>query len=187
MPEIEFDPVDTVTAGAVGEPGQRVFFIHATKDNATVTIKLEKEQVAILADRLLALLHDVVEVSGDEVAAEQMMVAPPDDVEPLFRALAIGLGYDSSRAMVLVELHENVVETDENDEEVDTGFDDDVGDADTEEGFIARLHLTPAQAKAMAERGAQAVAGGRPLCQLCGFPMDPGGHVCPATNGHKQL
>ena len=26
---------------------------------------------------------------------------------------------------------------------------------------------------------------GRPLCQLCGLPMDPDGHKCPASNGHR--
>jgi hypothetical protein len=36
--------------------------------------------------------------------------------------------------------------------------------------------------RAMAARGAEAVAGGRPLCQLCNFPMDPAGHICPRWN-----
>jgi hypothetical protein len=26
---------------------------------------------------------------------------------------------------------------------------------------------------------------GRPLCQLCGLPIDPSGHACPASNGHR--
>jgi uncharacterized repeat protein (TIGR03847 family) len=30
------------------------------------------------------------------------------------------------------------------------------------------------------------VAEGRPICQLCGLPMDPGGHNCPASNGHRR-
>ena len=32
MPEIEFDPVDSIAAGAVGEPGARAFYIQAEKD-----------------------------------------------------------------------------------------------------------------------------------------------------------
>jgi uncharacterized repeat protein (TIGR03847 family) len=189
MPEIEFDPVDTITAGAAGQPGERVFFLHATKEGAFLTVKLEKQQVAVLAERLLQLLHDVAEdVSSEEVAAEQVMAEPPDDVEPLFRALAIGLGFDPVRQMVFVELHENVMEEDATlAGELDDSavLDADADDAD--EGFVARLHITPAQARAMAERGARAVAGGRPLCHLCGFPMDAAGHACPATNGHKKL
>ena len=177
MPEIEFDPVDTIRAGARGEPGSRVFFLHATRNDAWLTIKLEKEQVAVLAERMASLLSDAVEVSADEVAAEAALSQqPPDDFEPLFRALAIGLGYDTSRNRVVVELHENLVA-----DETGTPIED-PGDEDT---YVARLFLTPAQATAMAEQGAQAVAGGRPLCPLCSLPIDPDGHACPATNGHR--
>ena len=31
------------------------------------------------------------------------------------------------------------------------------------------------------------VAAGRPPCPLCGFPLDPEGHICPRLNGyHRQ-
>ena len=50
MPEIvEFDPVDTIAAGAVGEPGHRSFYIQAVKDGAVLTVLVEKEQVALLS------------------------------------------------------------------------------------------------------------------------------------------
>jgi hypothetical protein len=26
---------------------------------------------------------------------------------------------------------------------------------------------------------------GRPPCPLCGYPLDPEGHACPRTNGHR--
>ncbi|MGD0054460.1 MAG: DUF3090 family protein, partial [Acidimicrobiales bacterium] len=29
------------------------------------------------------------------------------------------------------------------------------------------------------------VDAGRPLCPLCGGPLDPRGHDCPRTNGHR--
>ena len=29
------------------------------------------------------------------------------------------------------------------------------------------------------------VRGERPLCPLCGNPLDPAGHICPAMNGHR--
>jgi hypothetical protein len=28
-------------------------------------------------------------------------------------------------------------------------------------------------------------AAGRPRCELCGNPIGPEGHVCPALNGHR--
>ncbi|HEX5479005.1 MAG TPA: hypothetical protein VFY79_04730 [Dehalococcoidia bacterium] len=30
------------------------------------------------------------------------------------------------------------------------------------------------------------MAGGRPVCPLCGLPMEPGGHACVRTNGHSK-
>jgi uncharacterized repeat protein (TIGR03847 family) len=55
-------------------------------------------------------------------------------------------------------------------------------DPDEAEGTVARLYATRAQVRAMAARGAEAVAGGRPACPLCDMPMDPSGHVCPRWN-----
>ena len=55
-------------------------------------------------------------------------------------------------------------------------------DDDDEPGYVARIYATRAQVRAMAARGAEAVAGGRPPCPLCDMPMDPAGHRCPRWN-----
>jgi hypothetical protein len=34
----------------------------------------------------------------------------------------------------------------------------------------------------MVAHGAESVDAGRPKCQLCDFPMDPSGHICPRWN-----
>jgi hypothetical protein len=31
---------------------------------------------------------------------------------------------------------------------------------------------------------AEVIAGGRPICPLCGAPIEASGHVCPRSNGH---
>ena len=51
-----------------------------------------------------------------------------------------------------------------------------------DDGYVARIFATRAQVRAMAARGTDAVAGGRPACPLCEFPMDPAGHICPRWN-----
>ena len=103
---------------------------------------------------------------------------------PLFRARLIGLGFDPERELVLLELRERSPDDDEASEGDDTGFAeaglDDSADAD--EGYVARIYATRAQVRAMAARGAEAVAGGRPPCPLCEQPMDPSGHRCPRWN-----
>jgi uncharacterized repeat protein (TIGR03847 family) len=97
---------------------------------------------------------------------------------PLFRARLIGLGFDPERELVLIELRERP--DDDDDEAVTETVDaDDDGD---DHGYVARIYATRAQVRALAARGAEAVAGGRPPCPLCEQPMDPSGHRCPRWN-----
>ena len=92
---------------------------------------------------------------------------------PLFRARLIGLGFDTERELVLIELRERSDDEEEDDETSAVGDDD---------GYVARIYATRAQVRAMAASGAEAVAGGRPPCPLCEQPMDPSGHTCPRWN-----
>jgi len=203
VPEIEFDPVDSIGAGAVGEPGQRAFYIQAEKDGQVLSVLVEKQQVAMLAERVQMLLDQVVAESPE--AVDVPVPLTPDagqlrgDPVPLFRAVAIGIGFDSARQLVVLELHERPIDEDE-DEDDDDGDDevpdtpaalvednDDDDDAEDEgEGYLARLYFTAAQARAMATRGSAAVESGRPPCALCGGPLDPSGHNCPRLNGHGR-
>jgi uncharacterized repeat protein (TIGR03847 family) len=195
VPEIEFDPVDSIAAGAVGEPGQRAFYIQAEKDGQVLSVLVEKQQVAMLAERVRMLL-DQVEAQfpgeGEDAAASLTPEAGEirGDPVPLFRALAIGIGFDPSRRLVVLELHERPIadEDEEDDEDGEDGaaFTETEEDEDEGEGYLARLYFTAAQARAMATRGTAAVERGRPPCPLCGGPLDPSGHVCPRLNGHGR-
>jgi uncharacterized repeat protein (TIGR03847 family) len=195
VPEIEFDPVDSIAAGAVGEPGQRAFYIQAEKDGQVLSVLVEKQQVAMLAERVRMLL-DQVEAQfpgeGEDAAASLTPEAGEirGDPVPLFRALAIGIGFDPSRRLVVLELHERPIadedEEDDEDDEDGAAFTETEEDEDEGEGYLARLYFTAAQARAMATRGTAAVERGRPPCPLCGGPLDPSGHVCPRLNGHGR-
>jgi len=171
MSIIELDGVDSLGAGAIGEPGQRVFYIQADKRGSRLTVLVEKEQVALLAQEALAFLDRIAD-DHPEPVGEGSMLHPSlaqvsEPAVPLFRARMIGLGYEPDRGLVLIELREH-----SEDEE----------DVDPDEGYVARIFATRAQVRAMAARGTEAVASGRPLCPLCEFPMDPTGHVCPRWN-----
>jgi len=197
VPEIEFDPVDSIGAGAIGEPGQRAFYIQAEKDGQVLSVLVEKQQVAMLAERVQMLL-DQVETQFPEAGTGVPAPLAPDagqlrgDPVPLFRAVAIGIGFDATRQLVVLELHERPLGDDEEDDE-DGDDDDENGDVDgtpalvgEDEGYLARLYLTADQARAMATRGSAAVESGRPPCPLCGGPLDPSGHICPRLNGHGR-
>jgi uncharacterized repeat protein (TIGR03847 family) len=196
VPEIEFDPVDTIAAGAVGEPGHRAFYVQAEKDGQVLSVLVEKQQVAMLAERVQMLLEQVaVEYPGTTGEDIPAPLAPDagelrGDPVPLFRAVAIGIGFDASRQLVVLELHERPIAEDEDDED-DAEPEEILPGAEGEEeeegeGYLARLYFTAAQARAMATRGSAAVERGRPPCPLCGGPLDPTGHTCPRLNGHGR-
>lgn len=191
MPEISFDPVDTIGTGAVGEPGQRSFFIQAHKGGQVLSVLVEKEQVAVLSERMGHLLDQVAEqFPGEETPVDPASGVLEGDPVPLFRAVAIGIGFDPARRMVVLELHERPVEDDDDEEDEEGGGPAEEppvpGAGPEEDSYLARLYLTPGQARAMASRGIEAVVAGRPPCPLCGGPLDPEGHVCPKLNGHAQ-
>ena len=52
----ELPSVQHLTVGTVGEPGHRTFYLQARQDDQLVTLKIEKQQVRVLAERLLELL-----------------------------------------------------------------------------------------------------------------------------------
>jgi uncharacterized repeat protein (TIGR03847 family) len=197
--EIELETVDSLGAGAVGDPGEREFFLQARTESAQLTVLVEKEQVALLATEAVAFLDRIAEdypeepVQPREPAVRQAGLREP--TVPLFRARLIGLGFDPERQMVLIELRERSSEDEEEGEALAPQAEEatpdlpdlpDVTVADPtdeeEDGYVARIYATRGQVRAMAAKGAEAVAAGRPLCPLCDMPMDPAGHRCPRWN-----
>src|SRR3990172_8093221 len=112
--EIDVDPCDHITADAIGQPGQRVFYIQAFQDQRTVTVIIEKTQLHSLAigvEQFLSQISkqnpDLPEASGD-YAEQAMRINPP--VDPLFRVGEIGLGYDKDRDRVVIFVKELLAE-----------------------------------------------------------------------------
>ena len=54
-----------------------------------------------------------------------------------------------------------------------------------EDDDVATLTLTKEWAGGLAIAITRLVEAGRPPCPLCGGPLDPRGHDCPRTNGHR--
>ena len=138
---------------------------------------VEKEQVALLAAEAVAFLDKIADDYPElpfELPPTQSVLREP--TVPLFRARLIGLGFDPERELVLLELRERA-----DDDEPDDAEPRSRTTAD-DEGYVARIYATRAQVRAMAARGVEAVAGGRPPCPLCEQPMDPSGHTCPRWN-----
>src|SRR6201998_4268799 len=64
MPVYFYDPPDRFVAGAVGQPGERIFYLQATSSGRVTSVVLEKFQVSLLAERLDELLDEVLRRTG---------------------------------------------------------------------------------------------------------------------------
>ena len=78
----DIDGVDRITAGSVGDPGQRSFYVQAQAGVQTVTLLAEKEQVRLLAEALLQLLGTLPEVDeGPSPGPESLALDEPLEPE----------------------------------------------------------------------------------------------------------
>lgn len=180
MPVIDFDPPERFIADTVGPPGQRTFFLQASRGKRVVTVSVEKEQVVLLGERLDHLLDEVAGDRGAAPLADAVVDNAPLDtpIEDDFRVRGLSLAWDAGRKVVVIEAHERAVDED---------LDESVEDAQIlGPGQVVRVVLDPARARAFVRRCATAVAGGRPNCPFCGHPLDATGHICPRANGYKR-
>jgi uncharacterized repeat protein (TIGR03847 family) len=193
MPLFDYDPPERFVTGTVGEPGQRTFFLQARGDGRVTSVALEKQQVAVLAERVDELLDEVVRRTGG--TAPVPAIAPTDQIDndPLdvpieedFRVASMSLTWDGERELVVIECRE-VAEPDEDEvEEDDAVLGTDDLNLTPAEGSILRVAITGLQARVFAHRAAAVVAQGRPPCPFCGNPLDPEGHICPRSNGYRR-
>jgi uncharacterized repeat protein (TIGR03847 family) len=165
--EIELDPTQEIAVGTVGGPGHRAFYIQARGPYRSLTMLVEKTQVQALSERAVSLLED--QKAGPEEAPRDLT----EPVQPDWRAGQLGLGLDPDRGMALLVAQEA---PDPEDQEVDP-----------ETLATARLWLRLEQLAAFSRRGLELVTAGRPLCAMCGLPMDPAGHLCPRKNGKSPV
>ena len=175
-----FRTPDRFVAGTVGQPGSRTFYLQAVHDKRVVSVLCEKQQVAILAERIGALLVEINRRFGTplppetEVADLSPLITP---VDAEFQVGTMGLGWDAEAESVVVELLA-VSETE---------YDASVILDDAEDGPDAvRVFLSPESARQFAERSQRVIAAGRPPCPLCEEPLDPDGHLCVRTNGYLR-
>ena len=178
-----YDSPDRFITGTVGPPGDRTFFLQAREGDRLTSVALEKEQVAVLAERLgelLARVQDggpnlariVAAVAGDDAdeAGESGDTAPLDQpIEEEFRVGTMTLAWDDETQAVVVEAF---AATESEDDEA------------TEALVVT---ITPAMAQEFTSRARVVVGAGRASCQFCGNPIDPEGHLCPRANGFKRL
>ena len=174
-----FDRPRRFVAGTVGTPGQRTFYLQAAQGAQVVSVALEKQQVAVLADRLEQLLDEVVNRTGTALpATESDLDALEQPIDEEFRVSAMGLAWAGDAGLVVIEAQAPTE---------DTSVAEETLLEDVEDGPDAlRVLIEPGRARAFVERARRLISAGRPPCPLCGLPLDPDGHVCPRHNGYHR-
>ena len=208
---MDFADPDRFIAGTVGEPGQRTFFIQAVQGPRVASVALEKAQVAVLADRLIAVV-DELERRGlaateaglgederplDEPLREEfrvgtLTIAWDDDLDRLVveaRSMEPGEEVDVPdpspfRPFLVGEATADVAEVEEVDEDDD---EDDVPDDAPVGPDVLRVRISAAMAQGFARHALKVVAAGRPTCPFCGLPIERTGHLCPRQNGSDYI
>jgi uncharacterized repeat protein (TIGR03847 family) len=192
-----FENPDRFVAGTVGQPGQRTFFLQAKEGARVTSVALEKQQVAILAERMDLLLDEALRRSGGDAAIPAVAPLGMRDGKPLdqpiveeFRVGTITLSWDAEEGSVVVELFPvtdepvtiETVEDDSDDESAAAA-----AEIEIEASEVLVVKLDPAYARSFVRRAQSVVSAGRPPCQFCGNPLDPEGHLCPRANGFKRV
>jgi len=173
----EIYPVARITAGAVGQPGQRVFILQARVDGETVSWLIEKDQALALGRSIPRLLDDIRQQFlelGEPLVAATPNLALCEPFKPEFRVGSIGLGYDRLHDLIVLTLQ---------DAETDGMVELPEGDG-TEDAM--QVFTTRGQALLLGQQAEEAVAAGRPLCPNCGEPMDDFGHFCLALFSRRK-
>ncbi|WP_346925974.1 DUF3090 domain-containing protein [uncultured Arthrobacter sp.] len=173
----EFAWPDRVVVGTIGLPGARTFYLQVRAGTQIVSIALEKQQSALLAEKIDEILDQLITIEGNPFSvptSTPIELVDNDQLEAVqeqFRTGAISLGWDPTTAQVVIEAYPITdVDAEDNDESLDQDG------ADGPEMLLVRMPV--GTARAFAKRTREIVGAGRPTCPLCGYPMDADGHIC---------
>ena len=176
MSEMEIVP-DIFTVDYEGEPGRRTFYVQARSTVGARSFPVEKQQVSLLAEKLreLLLMIDPEDTIKSTVPERDPSLGLEPPAEPDMRIGTMGLAFDEENDRVVVfaqpaDVGDEIVE--EEDDELDA------------DAAGVRFLLRRDQVRAFVLHALAVVEEGRAICPLCGLPMNPDGHRCPASNGH---
>ena len=162
----DFGRADLLEPEAIGEPGERVFRVRVMSGGEAASLWLEKEQLAALT---MAIRHLLEQTASSGESSGEPESAPAGETFPQhqqvdFKVGRLGIGYDEERRIVSLFAYA-------------------IDDADDAPPSFA-CQVSRGQCSSFAERAEEIISSGRPICVLCGGPIDRDGHKCLRRNGH---
>ena len=173
-----FNWPDRLVIGTIGVPGSRAFYLQARTGSQVTSVAIEKSQAEAIGEKVDEILDALMTEDGNpfSVPVEAPVELIDNDgldqpVEPEFRVGTISLGWDPTTFQLVIEAYPLL---------------DGEADAESDELFepaeMLVVRIPVGTARAFAQRTTEIVGAGRPLCPLCGEPMDPEGHTCQSTD-----
>jgi uncharacterized repeat protein (TIGR03847 family) len=132
-------------------------------EGETASLWLEKEQMQALS---LALKQMLGQLEYNSVPPAADAGGFPVTANYDFRVGRMGMGFSPSDRTVVLYLYE-------------------VGLEDDDEPTL-RVHITQEHCASLGAQLDEIIAGGRPICPLCGLAIDTAGHSCVRSNGHSK-
>jgi uncharacterized repeat protein (TIGR03847 family) len=160
----DFGTARAIDARAHGLPGARTFQLRIIGSNSeSASLWLEKQQMQALSLALTQVLSQL----GRPPRTSEEIASFPEGPDHDFRVGRMAIGFDSANGTVVLHIFEATREEEEDAPDLQVRITEDAC-----AGLNGRLQ--------------DIIAGGRPVCPLCGVPMDPGGHACVSANGHSD-
>ena len=165
---IDLDAPDRFVAGTIGGTGEGGCFMQAVRGTRVVTVALHRDQMAVLADRLLIILDElerrglVAIDAGAGVATREPRLAEPLREE--FPVGALAIAWDDDGERVIVEVHSLLFDAGIGESAPPRGQDsdlDEVPDDDPIGPDVLRVRLTPLMAQRFARSARRIAAGGQ--------------------------
>ncbi len=175
MPELELDfhPTEILILSAIGKPGDRTFFLRGGNREQTVTLRIEKFQVQMLAVGAAQFLMELknrfpdLEEPVSSYDERRMVVEPP--IDPLFHIAEMSMGYDIENDLVVLIFEEGKAD-----------------DAGAQKPSVVRFWCTRSELAGLAAWTAELVSRGRPTSAETDENQKPEDGFLPRNNGHKH-
>ncbi|MQG00486.1 MAG: DUF3090 family protein [SAR202 cluster bacterium] len=153
---------------AFGFPGERTFRIFLECSGSSISLWLEKQQLFELAMAISRILEVVKDNQTVDISLEENL-EPIDKipVEVEFTVGRLSLAHNPASNLFIIEAY-NI--SDNVDDEANITF-----------------HISKSKLQDISTEAFKICASGRPICSLCGEPMDLELHICSEPDGIIQI
>ena len=153
-----------IDAESFGDPGKRTFRLRIIGSNGeAVALWVDKQHIVALS---VALEQTLSQLGYKAETAPPSGQAFPPSSEIEFHVGHMSMGFHEPDSTVVFVAYELTEES-----ELSAGV---------------KVRLSQEHCAALRQRLNDIIASGRPVCQLCGLPIDSDGHMCVRANGHSE-